>query len=125
MSDPSLTHHAIPDCSVSVSWTAGTAAVLTVVGTIDMLTAPKLETAMTAAVATHPSALIVDLSGVDFLASHGMRVLVDAHDSAGPETVFLVVADGPATARPMTLIGLTELISVYPTLGEAVLGLAA
>jgi anti-sigma B factor antagonist len=124
MSDPSPTHPAIPDCSVSVSWAAETA-VLAVTGTVDMLTASTLEAAIADAIAPHPTAVIVDLTEVDFLASHGMRVLIQAHNSMAPEMAFLVVADGPITARPMKLIGLTEIITVYPTLGEALLGLAA
>lgn len=124
MSHPSPIQPAIPDCSVSVSWAAETA-VLAVTGTVDMLTASELEAAIADAIATHPAAVIVDLTEVDFLASHGMRVLVEANDSMAPEMAFLVVADGPITARPMKLIGLTEIISVYPTLGEALLGLAA
>jgi anti-sigma B factor antagonist len=124
MSDPSPTHPAIFDCSVSVSWTAETA-VLAVAGTVDMLTASKLEAAIAAAIASHPTAVIVDLTEVDFLASHGMRALIQAHNDMAPEMAFLVVADGPITARPMKLIGLTDIISVYPTLGEALLGLAA
>ena len=124
MSDPSSTQPVIPDCSVSVSWTAETA-VLAVTGTVDMLTASTLEAAIAGAIAPNPTAVIVDLTDVDFLASHGMRVLIEAHNSMAPEMVFIVVADGSITARPMKLIGLTEIITVYPTLGEALLGLAA
>lgn len=124
MTESFSTHPPISDCSVSVSWTTGTA-VLAVGGTLDMLTASKLRAAIATATAERPAAVIVDLTEVDFLASHGMRVLIEAHDGTGPETVFLVVADGPVTARPMKLIGLTELMTVYPTLGDALLGLAA
>ncbi|MCV7227910.1 STAS domain-containing protein [Mycolicibacterium komossense] len=124
MSDPSLTHAPLSDCTVDQTW-SGSTAVLAVIGTVDMLTMPKLQAAIESALAAHPSALIVDLTEVDFLASHGMRVLIDAHDGKSPETEFLVVAEGPITARPMILIGLTELISVYPTLNEALLRLAA
>ncbi|CAN5191373.1 STAS domain-containing protein [soil metagenome] len=124
MIDPSSTHPLVSDCTVVESWSARTA-VLTVIGTVDMLTVPKLEAAIATALAARPAALIADLTGVDFLASHGMRVLIETHDNKAQETVFLVVADGPVTARPMKLIGLTDLITVYPTLGEALLRLAA
>jgi anti-sigma B factor antagonist len=62
---------------------------------------------------------------VDFLASHGMGVLVPTHHRVGADVNFLVVADGPATARPLTLIGITEIIAVFPTLGQALVNLAA
>ena len=32
---------------------------------------------------------------------------------------FGVVASGPATSRPLTLIGLADIIGLYPTLTEA------
>jgi hypothetical protein len=36
-----------------------------------------------------------------------------------------VVATGPVTARPLTLTGIDEIISVRPTLRGAMIGLAA
>jgi hypothetical protein len=35
------------------------------------------------------------------------------------------LAGDPATARPLTLIGITEIIAVFPTLGQALVNLAA
>lgn len=111
-------------CTLDTNW-IGRTVVVAAVGTVDVLTAPQLTEAVEAVLTESPSAVIIDLTEVDFLASHGMRVLIQAHNSMAPEMAFLVVADGPITARPMKLIGLTEIITVYPTLGEALLGLAA
>ncbi len=90
-----------------------------------MLTAAMFEAAIATELDKHPAALIVDLSDVDFLASHGLRVLIDAYDGIAGDTAFLIVAEGPVTARPLTLMGITEIIAVYPTLHEALLKLAA
>jgi len=67
-------------------------------GDIDALTAPSLAEALFAAQAERPSAVIVDLSTVDFLASAGMTVLIDAHQKITPGAQFLVVAEGAGTA---------------------------
>lgn len=84
-----------------------------------MLTAPQLEDALRAAVANKPESLVVDLTGVEFLASAGMGVLVAAHDSAGEGTRFCVVADGPSTSRPLKLVGIADIVPLYATLDEA------
>ena len=114
----------LPDCTVGEKWT-GHAVVLSVSGTLDMLTSQNLEIAVDSALSKSPAALIVDLTDVDFLASHGMDVLVATHHRLGADVAFLVVADGPATARPLALIGITEIITVFPTLGQALVNLAA
>ncbi|CQD19844.1 anti-anti-sigma factor [Mycolicibacterium conceptionense] len=71
-----------------------------------------------------PKAVIVDLSAVDFLASAGIGLLVSAHHALAPAARFVVVASGPATGRPLALIGITNIIDVYATRAEALLALA-
>jgi anti-anti-sigma factor len=103
----------------------GTVTVLAVTGTVDMITSPQLEAALTAVVAKAPQAIIVDLSAVDFLASTGMGVLVAAHDALPAGTRLAVVADGPATSRPLDLIGFAGVLGVRPTLDEALSAVTA
>lgn len=93
--------------------------VLTASGDLDMLTAPTLADAIGAAAQQQPEALIVDLSGVDFLASAGMNVLVNAQEELAPAVRFGVVADGPATSRPLKVIGIDAIIALYRTLDDA------
>ena len=75
-------------------------------------------------VAAGPSALVIDLSKVEFLASAGMTVLVSAHAEVVPPTKFAVVADGPATSRPIKLTGIDSVFPLYRTLDGALSGLA-
>jgi anti-sigma B factor antagonist len=96
----------------------GDVAVLAVTGDVDMLTAVHLTAAIETALASVPTAVIVDLSKVEFLASAGMSALVSAHADAAPISVA-VVADGPATSRPMKVIGLDNVLAIYSTLDEA------
>jgi anti-anti-sigma factor len=98
----------------------GELVVLTVHGSIDVLTAPQLSDAVDEAVVRTPASLIIDISGVDFLSSAGMMALVTAHENIAPHGRLAVVADGPATARPMHLVGLDKTITVYSSVDEAV-----
>jgi len=95
------------------------AVVLTVSGEVDMLSAPRLAEAIQTTLATGPAALIVDLSKVDFLASAGMTVLVTAQAEVVPPTRLVVVANGPATSRPLKLMGLDSVLPLYSTLDSA------
>jgi anti-sigma B factor antagonist len=96
-----------------------TTVVLLCFGQIDMVTAPLVEEALVAAQTKQPSAVILDLSAVDFLASIGMGLLIATQDRLAPEVGFAVVADGPGTSRPLTLIGVADQINMHPTLEAA------
>ena len=98
-------------------------AVVSVGGSVDMLTAPGLSEAIDGALTKKPKGLIVDLSKVEFLGSAGISVLMKARDTLGDATPFCVVADGPATHRPLTLLGINELMSLCRTLDDAVIKL--
>ncbi|MGW0249682.1 STAS domain-containing protein [Nocardia goodfellowii] len=97
----------------------GSATVLTVAGEVDLATAPALETAIEGVLADQPRALIIDLTGVSFLASAGMAALVAAHQRAGAATTIAVVADGPATSRQLKMTSLDQVFSLYSTLDDA------
>ena len=103
---------------VTTHW-MGPVVVLQVSGDVDMLTAPALADAISQAAGESPAGVIVDLANVDFLASAGMSVLVEAHEDITPTAGFGVVADGPATSRPMRLVGLDRAINLYRTLDDA------
>lgn len=95
------------------------AVVLAVSGEVDMLSAPQLAEAISTSLAAKPTALIVDLSKVEFLASAGLSVLVNGQAEVVEPTKFAVVADGPATSRPIKLMGIDSLLSLHRTLDNA------
>jgi anti-anti-sigma factor len=109
---------AAPDCVVEERW-HDTTVVLSCSGDIDMATAPLLEQALASAQTNQPSAVIVDLSAVDFLASIGMGLLITTQERLPPGMGFAVVADGPGTSRPLRLIGAADQINMHPTLEAA------
>lgn len=117
-----MSDHGLPESddavTTSVAYQDGTA-IVTVSGEIDLATVPTLNEAITEAFTHQPAALVVDLSAVGFLASVGLQTLVVTHESAGEATRFAVVADGPATSRPIQLTGLDKVFALYPTLDEA------
>ncbi|WP_439030985.1 STAS domain-containing protein [Gordonia terrae] len=94
--------------------------ILTVEGSIDVLTAPQLSDAVSQALSGRPRGLIIDLTSTEFLASAGMAALVAAHEAIAPSGLFGVVAAGPATTRPLTIMGLDQTMILYPTLTAAV-----
>lgn len=101
-------------------------AILSVSGELDLVTAPQLAESVDAVIAEHPpAALIIDLTGVPFLASMGMTVLVQTCERLGRSTRFAVVADGPATSRPLTMMGLDDTFALYGDLDSAIAALAS
>jgi anti-sigma B factor antagonist len=105
-------------CTFEESWRHDTV-IVSCVGDIDMTTSPELERRIAVALDKTPVAMIVDLSRLEFLASSGMTVLVAAHERCSPTVRFAVVAHGPMTKRPMELVGVTDVVTVHPTLEVA------
>jgi anti-anti-sigma factor len=94
-----------PDGRLDIGETqAGRVVVIAVAGELDMLTAPQLDDAIHSALRKEPTALVVDLTRVDFLGSVAMNLLVGTHREITPTTRFGVVADGPVSlpsTRPL------------------------
>jgi len=101
----------------------GEATVLHVTGDLDVLTAPTLGTRLDVALAGAPSVLIVDLTEVEFLSSAGISMLVETHRLTERAGMSLrVVAEGPATSRPLRMMSVDEIIDLYPTAADALRG---
>lgn len=96
----------------------GAVVVLTVEGAIDMVTAPRFLADVRAALRAQPPVLVIDLTGVTFLAAAGLHVLDVARAEAGDQMLLAVVASGPVTARPMQITGLCDIVDTYPTVTE-------
>ncbi len=104
-------------CIIEDHW-YNTTVVVTCRGVLDMLTAPVLERHLNETLDGHASAAVIDLTGVDFLASHGMSVLIASYDRVSGRLPFCVVADGPI-ARPLKLVGFDELMPLHTRLDQA------
>jgi len=108
--------------TTSVTYEEGVA-VVTVAGDVDLATVPTFEAAIAEAVTHNPATLIVDLSAVDFLASAGLQALVASKERISKTADFAVVANGPATSRPIQLTGLDQILSLHPTMADAMAAL--
>jgi anti-sigma B factor antagonist len=97
----------------------GETAVVSVGGEIDLSTAPAFETAVATALKERPSVLVIDLSEVTFMASVGLRILVATQEELRESVQVAVVANNPATSRPIQMTGLDEIISLHLTLDDA------
>ena len=60
---------------------------IAVAGDLDMLTTPLLDDAIHAALRKQPTAMIVDLTGVVFLAAAAMNLLVATHHEITPTPI--------------------------------------
>ncbi len=94
-------------------------AVVSVGGEIDLSTAPAFEAAIAGALDDDPPVLVIELSEVSFMASVGLRILAATHEKVGESAQVAIVANNPATSRPMELTGLDKVLSLYPTLDDA------
>ena len=98
-------------------------AVVSIGGEIDSSTAAAFEAVIAEALEADPPALVVELSEVIFMASVGLRILAATQEKVGKSIQIAVVADNMAASRPMQLTGLDKLISLYPTVDEALTAL--
>jgi anti-sigma B factor antagonist len=94
-------------------------AVVTIGGEIDLSTAPAFEAAIAGALDDGPPVLVIELSEVSFMASVGLRILAATHEKVSKSAQVAIVANNPATSRPMQLTGLDKVMALYPTLDDA------
>lgn len=92
--------------------------VLSVRGEVDTLTAPELQVSVEQAMSS-AGVVAVDLSGVTFLSSAGLSVLVQAHQRADEVGRELRIVTNSTTARVFQLTGLTETLRLYTSLADA------
>lgn len=102
---------------MTLDW-RGRAAVLSVAGEIDLLSAPEFEDVVGAVLADAPETLVVDLREVTFFCSAGLQVLAAAHRRLA-ERALRVVSDSPVTSGPLKTTGLDTWIGVHATVDEA------
>lgn len=99
---------------------------LEVFGELDLATAPRLCAALDAARAHRVRRLVVDLTGVAFCDSTGLRALMGASTElrhAGGRLAVAVLPDG-AVARLFDITGIREGLPTFDTQGEALASVA-
>jgi anti-anti-sigma factor len=114
-----VTADAQPVIDVRNAALAGAAGVA-VRGEVDAATAPILQDALDDAVRATRGTLVLDLSGVGFLDSSGINVLLRVRALLGREerALVLVCPDGPVH-RVLELAGIEDLFALYATREDA------
>jgi anti-anti-sigma factor len=83
--------------------------VLEVHGDLCMRTAPDVAQRVGEAVARHPEELVIDLRGVEFMDSNGVRLLIETNERARSEGFsFGISLDGEQPTRVLELVGMTD-----------------
>ena len=94
--------------------------VVSVAGTVDAVTAPRLAEALQAEVAAGRPRLVVDLSGVDYVSSAGLRVILAGVKAARSGGGGLAVAAVRAPVRQVfELAGLTIIVGFHDDVAAA------
>jgi anti-anti-sigma factor len=87
------------------------------------MTAPLLDRCVRDQLATGPAQLLIDLTAVTFLGSSGLQSLMESAqrlEAVAPGSMLqLIGTEHRAVHRPLELVGLLSLLSVHPTLSEA------
>jgi len=88
-------------------------------GELDLSTVEKVEQELRRAERTEPSLLVVDLSGLSFIDSTGLRTIVTAHQRAQDAGRRLAIVKGPDTVhRVFTITRLDERLDMVSDAGE-------
>jgi anti-anti-sigma factor len=106
---PDLIHVPVPDpVEVTVDGPGTPRSVrVAAAGEIDILTAPRLEAALRAALDAY-DLVVVDLSGVTFMDAQGLNALLAAHRDA--RGTLRVVDASPQSARLLRLTGIDHVL---------------
>jgi anti-sigma B factor antagonist len=98
-------------------------AVVAFPGEFDISNAGDLAKQMRTAITPGVSAVVADLTTTQFCDSSGLRVIVLAYDWAKADNVELRLAVPPGSALVvLKLIGLDQLLPIYPSLDKALAG---
>ncbi|MEZ5145058.1 MAG: STAS domain-containing protein [Acidimicrobiales bacterium] len=90
------------------------------VGELDLATAPAARTAIVRGLGADAANLVLDLSGLDFLDSLGLGVVVSALKRVRARGGELVVVATEARIRaPFEVTGLDRLVTVHPSVDAA------
>src|SRR5262249_29150703 len=90
---------------------------------IDMANADRVGQQLEAALAPGVTTVIADMTATRFCDSSGMSMLVRVHGRAAANgTELRLVVASAAVLRTLTLVGLGQLLPLYPSLSQALRG---
>jgi anti-sigma B factor antagonist len=97
--------------------------VLKVKGRVDSETAPELDDALTKLLQDNHNQIVLNLQGVNYMSSAGLRAVVKAYQAAKKSGGDLRLA---SVSEPIEVIlrtvGMMQMLQMYPTEQEAIAG---
>ena len=106
---------------ISISEGQNRVDVVTVSGRVDSATAPDLEKAIRGLFDKNRHQIVVDLAGVEYMSSAGLRTLVSSLKTAKSRGGNVVVAQPSERAHEVIeLAGLNTVLAIYDNLLDAV-----
>ena len=94
---------------------------ITLTGEFDLSVVPRVEDEFRRVEADLPSLLVLDLSGLSFMDSSGLRIVVTADDRARRQGRRFVVVNGPdAVRRVFEITKVDEVVEIVDDLSQAV-----
>lgn len=101
-------------------WVVDKISVLTVSGEIDHTTGEQFHQALSTVHTEPPVRTVVDLSGVTFMDSSGLRAIIMAYRATQNTQGWIrLAAPTPAVRRVVEIIGLDTVIDSYPSVDQA------
>jgi anti-sigma B factor antagonist len=88
---------------------------------IDAVNAGEIRQGLLSAVGLGAEVVVVDMSGTTFCDSAGVQAIIDAYRQAAANGTQLRLA-AMAVLRILTIVGVGQLIPIYPTLEAALAG---
>lgn len=111
------------DAETDVKWSVepgGTVTVVHVAGEVDLGTDHEFAKAVWDGLDSGSPVVILDLAGITFMGSVGIRVLIEAHHEAqGAGRVVRIVDGTRFVRRVLEITGLGDVLTVHHTLEEA------
>jgi anti-anti-sigma factor len=96
--------------------------IVSVSGRIDGTTYKDLETILNELIDQNKSEIVLDLEGVVYISSVGLRVLLATQKKVRPKKGDVKLVSLQPFVREVFETGFTRLFSIYPNLGEALSG---
>jgi anti-anti-sigma factor len=110
----------MPPEACKVRW-VGPHAVVAMPAEIDAANAEKIRQGLLPAVSLGATVVVIDMSGTTFCDSAGVKAIIAAYRQAAAKgTELRLVAT--AVLRILTVVGVHQLIPIYPTLEAALAG---
>jgi len=95
--------------------------IVKVTGSVDALTAADLSKVLTTQITDGRTNLVVDLTGVEFMSSAGLRTLLGAVKEARSNGGDLrIISTNPGVDKVLKMSGFNNIAKVFPSQAEAV-----